>query len=292
MPCYSPIQAYRDTRSGALFFWPKAGTDSTLYVPCGQCVGCRLERSRQWAARCMNEASLHEENCFITLTYKDAPKSLQYRDFQLFMKRLRRQWPGVRFYMCGEYGEDFGRPHYHAVLFGMNFPDRYRWRKVNGHQLYRSPKLEALWQLGHCEIGAVTFESAAYVARYCMKKITGDAAEAHYSYVDEDTGEVCRREPEFCHMSLKPGIGARWLEKYQSDVYPAGEMVVRGVKSKSPRYYDKLYRRVDRVEHDYMKSERAANITPAQHAEGSASRLKVREAVATARVSSLKRNNF
>ena len=135
------------------------------------------------------------------------------------------------------------------------------------------------------------WKNVKFFQKLCFKiwyEVDGEV----FPNVVEDTGEVCRREPEFCHMSLKPGIGARWLEKFQSDVYPDGQMVVRGVKSKSPRYYDKLYRRVDRVEHDYMKSERAANITPAQHAEGSESRLKVREAVALARVSSLKRNNF
>lgn len=288
MPCYSPLKAYRDD-SGALFFWHKAGTDASLMVPCGQCVGCRLERSRQWAARCMNEASLHSENCFITLTYKDAPPSLCYRDFQLFMKRLRKVFPKVRFYMCGEYGENFERPHYHACLFGMNFPDRVKF----GRKLYRSALLERLWPHGFSSIGDVTFESAAYVARYIMKKVTGDLADEHYSYgVDPDTGEILRREPEFCHMSLKPGIGAAWLHRYVSDVYPDGKMVVRGSESSPPRYYDKLFRRIDRREFEYMKSERSANITPEQHAEGSDARLAVRRQVAEARIKRLVRSTF
>ena len=285
MPCYNPLQAFRDSKSGALFFWHKAGTDQSIYVPCGQCVGCRLERSRQWAVRCMNEASLHSENCFITLTYKDAPQSLNYRDFQLFMKRLRKVFPRVRFYMCGEYGDNFDRPHFHACLFGINFPDRVKFGK-----LFRSPLLEKLWPHGFSSIGDVTFESAAYVARYVMKKITGDAAEDHYSYVDPESGEILQRVPEFCHMSLKPGIGAGWLARYHSDVYPDGEMVVRGVKCKPPRYYDKVFRRVDRSEFEYMKSERSSNISAEVHADGSADRLKVREAVAKARVRSLKRS--
>lgn len=288
MPCFSPIKAFRDS-SGALFFWHKAGTDESLLIPCGQCVGCRLERSRQWAVRCMNEASMHAENCFITLTYKDAPSSLNYRDFQLFMKRLRKHFPRVRFYMCGEYGEKGDRPHFHACLFGMNFPDRVKF----GRSLYRSALLEKLWPHGYSSIGEVTFESAAYVARYIMKKVTGDDAIEHYAYgVDPDTGEVLTRTPEFCHMSLKPGIGAKWLEKYVTDVYPTGAMVVRGVESSPPRYYDKLFRRIDRKEFDYMKSDRAANVTPERHAENSDSRLVVRKAVCEARVSRLKRNNF
>ena len=195
--------------------------------------------------------------------------------------------------MCGEYGEEGGRPHYHALLFGMDFPDKYRWRKSNGIQTYRSQKLEDLWQLGHCEIGAVTFESAAYVARYVMKKITGDAALDHYAYgVDEDTGEVLTRVPEFCHMSLKPGIGAGWLERFGSDVYPHGKMVVRGVESKPPRYYDKVFRRFDRKKYEDMVLDRGAFITSEQHAEGSAERLRVRELVTEARIGALKRNKF
>ena len=125
-----------------------------------------------------------------------------------------------------------------------------------------------------------------------MKKVTGDLADAHYSYVDPDTGELLRREPEFCHMSLKPGIGARWLEKYMTDVYPDGRMVVRGTPSSPPRYYDKLFKRKDRKEFDYMKSERSANVTPEQHDEGSPERLVVREQVTAARVRMLRRSHF
>ena len=117
MACYSPIKAYRDS-SGTLFFHSKVGTN-IIKLPCGQCVGCRLERSRVWAARCVHEAQMHESNCFITLTYMDNPVSLDYRDFQLFMKRLRsKSGKRVRFFMCGEYGENNSRPHFHAILFG------------------------------------------------------------------------------------------------------------------------------------------------------------------------------
>ncbi|AXH75892.1 MAG: replication initiator protein [Microviridae sp.] len=291
MPCYSPIKGYRDS-SGNLFFHSKPGTN-IFKVPCGQCVGCRLERSRQWAARCMNEASLHAENCFITLTYRDAPQSLDYRDFQLFMKRLRKHFPKVRFYMCGEYGEEGNRPHFHACLFGINFPDRVKFSR----SLYRSPTLERLWPHGFSSIGEVTFESAAYVARYIMKKVTGDIAEQHYSYVDPDTGEVLQRVPEFSHMSLKPGIGAGWLDKYRSDVYPNGDMVVRGVESKAPRYYDKLYRRHDfqvNLNHDLfeeLKAKRRLNARLAWR-DSLDSRLVVRRKVAESRIKRLKRSTF
>jgi hypothetical protein len=236
----------------------------------------------------MHEASLHTENCFITLTYRDNPVSLDYRDFQLFMKRLRKVFPRVRFYMCGEYGEQLNRPHFHACLFGVNFPDRVRFSR----SLYRSPLLESLWRHGYSSIGEVTFESAAYVARYIMKKVTGDPAVDHYRHVDTETGEVIDRVPEFCHMSLKPGIGASWLGRFITDVYPNGDMVVRGTESKAPRYYDKLYRRVDRDGFDDMKYRRIVKSWDVSALEKVDKRLKVREQVCAARVGRLVRSQF
>lgn len=194
MPCYKPLDAWRpiDSSSKKLVFSYNAkrcnGPTPDLQVPCGQCVGCRLERSRQWAVRCVHESQMHKENCFITLTYAPehlpADQSLHYRDFQLFMKRLRKRFSGkvIRFYMCGEYGENFGRPHFHACLFGHNFDDLTLWKVQNKQKLYRSKTLEELWPFGHSSVGTVTFESAAYVARYIMKKVTGEAAELHYTF--------------------------------------------------------------------------------------------------------------
>lgn len=192
MTCYHPLDAWRnDAPSRAdnrliFTYHPSLGRGPDLKVPCGQCVGCRLERSRQWAVRCVHEASLHTDNCFITLTYNDehlpSDGSLNYRDFQLFMKRLRKRVSvPVRFYMCGEYGENFGRPHFHACLFGFNFPDLKLW-KSGKSKLYRSPLLEELWPFGYSSVGDVNFESAAYVARYILKKVTGADAAAHYDF--------------------------------------------------------------------------------------------------------------
>ena len=154
---------------------------------CGQCAECRLKRSREWAVRCMHEASLHRENCFLTLTYRDDFRaiSLRYKDFQGFLKRLRSRYPNkkILFFACGEYGEtnpvtkvvDGGkyRAHFHALLFGFNFPDRVPCRLLGGADMYNSAILDATWGFGNCKIGDVTFESAAYVARYAMKKVTG-----------------------------------------------------------------------------------------------------------------------
>lgn len=243
----------------------------------------------------MHEAELHELNCFVTLTYNEDQippgQNLKYKHFQDFLKRLRKAHAKrgkIRFYMCGEYGEAFDRPHYHACLFGIDFPDKYKWRKNNnGDQLYRSASLERLWRHGNSEIGAVTFQSAAYVARYVMKKITGDRAASHYTYVDQH-GEIHQRTPEFNHMSLRPGIGARWFDKYNQDVFPSDRVIARGRPILPPRYYDKLLERLDEATHSRVKSKRNTDAI-ANAAENKPSRLRAKEAVATARAAFLKR---
>lgn len=176
----------------------KKGVQDSLELPCGQCIGCRLERSRQWAMRCMHEASLYDQNSFITLTYDDSniPNggSLNYDDFQRFMKRLRK-YAGVRlrFYMGGEYGEQLSRPHYHACIFGYDFPDKIYYKKTSsGERIHTSKILQKLWPYGLSSVGNVTFESAAYIARYCVQKVTGQAADAHYTHITDD-GEIIKK---------------------------------------------------------------------------------------------------
>lgn len=247
MRCYSPVPAFKPDAGGCIIFAEKAGY-RPIEIRCGQCIGCRLDRSRQWAIRCMHEAQLHADSVFITLTYDDdhlpVDHSLRYVDFQLFMKRLRFHFRSerqrIRFFMCGEYGDHFGRPHYHACLFGCFFADRVLFKRLaSGSNLYTSDVLSSLWPLGHSSIGDVTFESAAYVARYCVKKVTGVGADEHYKFCDEN-GEFFWRQPEFAHMSLKPGIGAKWFEKYHAEVYPRDHVIVGGQKLKPPKFYDKL----------------------------------------------------
>lgn len=255
--CTSPLQAWRDPRKG-ISFSKSSHSGEELQLPCGQCIECRFKRSRDWAVRCMHEASLHDKNAFITLTY--APEhlpsdgSLDYKPFQKFMKRLRKQFTGtnIRFYMCGEYGENFGRPHFHACLFGVDFSDKkYLTKTKSGSVIYTSKTLEKLWPFGLSSIGDVNFQSAAYVARYIMKKITGDASFKHYNQIDAD-GVITTRKPEFTRMSLKPGIGAGWLDKFHSDVYPHDFVVVNGRKNAVPRYYDKkISKNVDGTFDDY-----------------------------------------
>lgn len=257
MSCFAPLTGYRSRSVNAsgkrsIVFSVREGfVDLPVSVPCGQCDGCRLERSRQWAVRCLHEASLYERNCFITLTYADvhlpSDGSLDKSAFQKFMKRLRKRFPAerIRYYHCGEYGELYGRPHYHACLFNFDFPDKALWTMRKGLPAWRSAVLEELWPFGNSEIGSVTFESAAYVARYIMKKVLGDSADAHYRRLCLETGELMPVEPEYTTMSRRPGIGQPWLEKYMADVYPADSVLVRGKLCKPPRYYDGKYEVVD-----------------------------------------------
>lgn len=252
MTCFHPISAYQ-LDSGEVVFVERGAVRRPLSLPCGQCIGCRLERSRQWATRCMHEAQLYDMSSFVTLTYSDdccpVDMSLHYRDFQLFMKRLRKRFGAVRFYMCGEYGEKYFRPHFHACLFGCHFADRVPWSTGNGgFQLYRSKVLDDLWPSGFASVGDVTFESAAYVARYVMKKVTGDLADAHYERVCSVTGEILSVVPEFTRMSLKPGIGMNWIRLYHPEVIANGAVIVRGHKSAIPRYYKNYLRYTDGYE--------------------------------------------
>lgn len=294
MACFSPLQAYQ-LSDGSIVFVERGDVIRSLQLNCGQCIGCRLERSRQWAIRCLHEAQLHDFNCFITLTYSDehlpTDNSLHYRDFQLFMKRLRRYFKHVpiRFYMCGEYGTDFSRPHFHACLFGLNFPDLvYFGKSETGSLIYTSSTLKHLWPFGYSSVGAVTFESAAYVARYIMKKQTGHNSHLHYMDVDISSGETTFRTPEFNRMSLKPGIGANWFSKFRTDVFPHDRVIVNGKAVKPPRYYDRLYARDFPIEFEATQFDRevkgrllAADNTP--------SRLAAKKICVEARVERLAR---
>ena len=259
MSCTSPKQVYQHRfNKGKVLFNHTLKYDSNYVpfkIPCKQCLSCRLDYSRQWAMRCMHEAQMQEKagltNCFITLTYDNenlpADRSLDHNHFQAFMKRLRehisRKNDGlkIKFYMAGEYGEKYGRPHYHALIFGYDFSDKKQFRKCKRTNtiLYTSDELKKIWGKGHISVGAVTFDSAAYVARYVMKKRYGTDVNEHYQYVDPVTFEVFDRKPEYSEPSN--GIGKSWFEEYKDETYSSDEVVVKGRSVKPPRYYDFLY---------------------------------------------------
>lgn len=275
MPCYRPLKGYigrsvnEETGKRPLVF----NVDQSLIpvtqtIACGRCIGCRLDRSLQWAARCVHEAQMHDENCFITLTFDnkfiDENGSLKVSDFQKFMKRLRKMIAPkkVRFFHCGEYGAKFSRPHHHACLFGYDFSDKVLFSEKGGNKLYVSPQLMKLWPFGFSTVGAMTFESAAYVARYVLKKWSEDNLDGAELYeamkafsetkkvvrgkddLDEFSSENLKKKyynnkkEEYVTMSRRPGIGQSWYDMFKTDVYPNGCVVINGKTHKPPKFYD------------------------------------------------------
>lgn len=256
-----------------------------MEVPCGQCLGCRLDRRSMWAMRITHESVLPENlerSWFVTLTYDDEhipdDWSLRKSDYQKFLKRLRKKVGPVRYYLAGEYGNkcchcgpdvddvvsrcdvcDVGRPHYHAILFGLDIPDLVPVGKSKDCILYGSEWLAKIWKLGFVSVGDCTYESAGYVAGYCTKKITGPKAEDWYNVVTPD-GESVKVLPEFSAMSLKPGIGVDWFERYKEDVFPSDEVPVpgKGIYKKVPRYYAERFGRESPEELEKIKRRRKA----------------------------------
>lgn len=303
MVCYHPLTAYQLKKSKpngkkAIVFSPPGIGQSydVIQLPCGQCIGCRLERSRQWAIRCMHEASFHSSNCFLTLTYDDehirwssitGEQTLFKRDLQLFMKRLRKYvFPlKVRFFACGEYGDITFRPHYHVILFGFDFPDKRLYKLSSaGFPYYISDTLNKLWSLGYCLVANVTFDSCAYVARYVTKKLNGEAGKLKYEGI----------QPEFINMSRRPGIGSDWFNKYHSDVYPYDRVIIvdndKVRKLRPPRYYDKLYDDMNHDEMELIKLKRVAQAQLHEQELSVAGRLEAKEKFKLAQIKSLTRS--
>lgn len=247
-----------------------------------------------WAVRCQHEAKLHEQNCFVTLTYspEHMPEdgSVSVREVQLFMKRLRKaiEPRKVRFFAVGEYGDSLARPHYHLLLFGWEPGDQKQWRtSAKGYRTFRSELLETIWGKGHVELGRVTAQSAGYCARYSVKKIRGPLAQDHYRYVNPETGEVYDRRPEFALMSRKPGIGYEWWERYRDD-WKSGMCVVEGKEVKLPKYYLRMWERTDPELIEDIKTRRQWE-GKKRFSDNTDERLKVKERCKVAQVNLLKR---
>lgn len=286
-----------------------------ILLPCRQCIGCRLDHSVMWATRCMHESKSYEENTFITLTYSDEQlprdKSLCLRHVQLFLKRLRKHIGSkIKVFYCGEYSpprlkytrfdvdleyQDEGRrPHYHALIFGYQFPDQKLWSVRDDIRIYTSDALARLWQYGFSTTGNLTFESAAYVARYSLKKINGKQRNqpdpitglTHYERIDDYTGQIYEVEQEFAHMSN--GIGRDFLHRYMGDIYPHDHCVVNGSELRPPRYYDDIYDSLPGSQLEAIKAKRIERMH--KHlADNTPARLRQREKVKEAQVKMLKR---
>lgn len=283
MPCYHPLPAWYKRRinpetgkRGITFRIEDGFADKPIQVPCGTCIGCSQVRARYWSVRCLHESKMHMWNWFVTFTYDDehlpSSGSLSKRDWQLFMKRFRKVYGKVRFFMCGQYGERSLRPHYHALFFGVRFDDVRRYGGDSEKQLYVSRRLDGIWGLGECKISVLNMATIHYVTAYMGR-----------STLDKEKCSVFGLECEFQLMSRRPGLGRSWLERYWSDVYPSGLVVLRGgVKLGPPRYYDDYMEEVD------PKIMRRLRYARREFLEGSVDnsgkRLVVREAVAEGKV--------
>lgn len=321
MPCYHPLagvdlgtrvsngkKIIRVIKSRELNDWQRKQA-SIIPLSCGRCIGCRLERSRQWAVRCVHESSLYQNNCFLTLTFSescpldkkkiDPTFSLHKYHFQNFMKRLRREFslgvlshprkkgylpkfksPNIRYLHCGEYGENLGRPHHHACLFNFDLPDKKYWKTKEGNRYYTSEILNRIWGYGYCIIGEVTFESAAYVARYIEKKVNGENAEGYYD----------GRKPEYSTMSRRPGIGKGWLQKYTNDIFPKDYVVIRGKRSTVPKFYNKLYELTNPDEYGSVKEMRKQSAL--QNPDNNTARVIASEVIKKAQMLNVPRNSI
>lgn len=303
MGCDFPIMAYRSpekTTSGkrAITFNPVKSVNSAnpFGLPCGKCTGCRLDRAREWAIRCVHESKLHQDNAFITLTYRDehlpADYSVDVREWQLFMKKLRdhvaQREPSrrLRFFACGEYGDLNLRPHYHALIFNYSFPDKKPYSKSKtGTPLYTSPLLEQLWPYGFNTVGSVTHQSAGYTARYTMKKIGGDKAADHYTRVHPITGATVQVRPEFATQSRRPGLGQGFVDKYRADFYPSDYLIVDGRKVPVPKFY--LKQLTEAEQEELKRARRARALVYKEH--NTNRRRVARVTVRDARISGLTR---
>ena len=291
MACYHPLHAFKIGVTGKgkdkykitsgdidrieYFDGKKVAVDHWNYnyieIPCGKCIGCRLDYSRQWANRCMLEAKQYEHNAFITLTYEDAAltfndganrktgevmkvPTLVPEELTKFMKDLRRYYKyhygeeGIRFYACGEYGSKNDRPHFHVIVFNLNIRDKeYLFTNSSHDKIYTSEIIRGIWGKGHVTIGDVTWNSAAYTARYVMKKIKGKDAKKYY--------ELLGVVPEFTRMSRREGIARNYYENNKDKIYELDEIILANKKGlaqkiKPCKYYDNLY---DIENHEFMQ---------------------------------------
>lgn len=250
MPCRTPLTQYH-APSGWSFNPAKPHHESRL-IDCGMCIECRIRKARDWSIRCYHEGQMHARSCFITLTYAVNPVTLVRRDVTLFLKSLRNAGYQFSYFGCGEYGEETLRPHYHIILFGLDFRhDRYPWkRSKKGSLLYRSPTLEKHWKHGNCDIGELTPESAKYCAQYTTKKINGPLADE----ANDETGlrpydrlmpdeTIFEVEKEMLFVSRNPAIGLRWFLKWGTEIYPSDFVVMAGKEYRPPKYYDELMKK-------------------------------------------------
>lgn len=266
--------------------------DRPVTRPCGKCKGCRLAASRDWGIRCYHEAALHENNIFTTLTYSNENLplggTLIKSHMSEFLIRLRTKFgANIRFYGCGEYGEQLSRPHYHVILFNFKFPDQIFLTKRNGFPVFTSKLLNQVWGLGLTEIGTVTFKSASYVARYILKKQY--RSDDHYETVCPITNQQFTLLPEFTNMSRMHGIGHDHFQQHKQEIINNDFIVIDGRQHPVPRYYDKLHEKADASSFRSTVAKRL-QFHNANKSDDGSTRLRVREIIQDRKLQHLPRN--
>lgn len=278
MACYSPLQGWRSKTSNtsgkhSIVFTKSEGVGEAISLPCGLCIGCRINYCQSWAIRCVHELESHEFNSFVTLTYDDEhiPKNngfqtLKREHLTKFLKRLRKYFDDVkiRYFGCGEYGSKTARPHYHLILFGIDFKDKQEWKtNYNNDKIYTSEILQNLWSdpktkkpYGFVTTASVSYQSASYVARYSLKKLKGKSSKDGYERICPITGEIIEIEKEFSCMSTKPGIGKNWFDQWAPELLKHENIVYNGKEIPLPSYYLKLIERNFPNEFKILKKKR------------------------------------
>lgn len=237
------MRAYK-AATGRLVFFKKTEKEyhqepyTGLQIPCGTCILCREEQNRQTAIRLTHEATCHEKNSFVTLTYSNAnlPKygSLDYRHLETFWKRLRKQFGPMRYYAVGEYGDKTLRPHYHACIFGHDFTEDAIIAQEQPHRLWINLELTRCWGLGDVKVGALTYETARYTASYVTKKLR---TKQRYVRVDEETGELVAITQPKAFMSRN--LGKEWWLTWGHQLKDHDRVVINGTEQKPPKAYDR-----------------------------------------------------
>lgn len=189
---------------------------------------------------------------------------LQKDHLQKFWKRLRFHTnKKIRYYAAGEYGDQSDRAHYHACLFGIDFADKREIKRQGTNVLYTSDTLANIWGLGNVSLAELNYQTAAYTARYVMKKQLGELG-GKYARLDAETGEIVQLQQPFSTMSLRPAIASDWIAKYSGDIYNADKdfIVIRGKKVKPPKYYDLKYQAENPLHMEWLKDQRKLNAEP------------------------------
>lgn len=300
MPCYKPCDAWHSA-TGGITFRRSSSTGIPIQIPCGQCIGCRLDKQRDWAVRIDHEARQHPHSVFLTLTYTDenlpAHGSLSLSHCQLFLKRLRKHYAPhrYRYILNGEYGPQTLRPHYHVILFNHFSADRKLWApsdKQGYGASYTAPTLEQIWGLGRVIEQDYCPGNGRYIASHCVKRLSAERAAPLLERVNPYTGEINSVLPEFWTMSRRPGIGAGYFSRHGAALWTHDNVIYDGRPVTVPKYYDRLRDHHDAKRMENVRYSRILKARePQRRANNTPERLAVRETVTKARMGLKRKRN-